>query len=394
MRITALVFALSATLAACAPHQLSTSTLASLRATSTVAHSTSTPTPKPSPTHIPTQTPTATPTAQGGAAHFLAFVENDNLPANGSFYTMTVDGSDQRLFIDGSLIEAEFLFREGEHGSALISENASRFAFVTCRRGTCEPTTSRILLFDEDLSHTAALPFPGRISNVDWSPDGSGLIVQVSPGNSVGPSGYSTYVVDTSLDSFGTIFNFGKTPLAFWSSDSQHIYFISNEKLQVSDRTRSNRVPCSECRIFAYVGASSPDGQHVAVASSTNSLFILPPDLSTARTTELPIGEGSRISSIVWSPNSQGVALEVSGNSSGLVTDIIIVSASGDTISAIPMAMDYARFCGWTPDSRSIVASAAPFGGLYFIPIAANGLTPPTIAEYLGSCPIFLEDRS
>jgi Tol biopolymer transport system component len=333
-------------------------------------------------TPAPTATDTPVPTPVGGSGKLMLVVDHE-------IKVINPGGIDEEIMISRQEFEQRFPLLPGYvYRYSIISPDAQKIIVAVCRyRGfsRCMDYTIRLSTIDGSQSSIIASNSGVPV----WSPDSKKILIEA------GRTGRQVFSAD---EHFGAFVDLPGASTAFWSYDSQLIYYYDKGWYTVKpDGTDIQALKCDICKMgsepSSYAVAQSPDGQRIALGLSDGTLVITNPDLTDFKFATL----GSYVNNVHWSPDSSSLVVDTSSGSGG--SDISILAADGSIIQKLqkPDGIEFVNICGWSPDSRLItyIALRDSGGDLYLQSLGAE--EPILLASFQpgeSTCPIWLTGQS
>ena len=341
-------------------------------------------------TSIPTETPTLAPTATitpvptpiGGSGKLMIVVDHQ-------IKVIDLAGSDEKITVPRPEFEERFPIPASFAYRLLnLSPDGQKILVATCRyRGFSACLDYRLYLSMVDGSRTSIIASNSGVPV--WSPDSKKILIQA------GETGRQVFSAD---EDFGTFVDLPSASAAFWSYDSQLIYFYDKGWYTVkNDGTDKQELKCDICKmaageLSAYAVAQSPDGQKIALGMIDGTVVITDPDLMHFKFASL----GHYVENVHWSPDSTKLSVDI--RSGPDKSDITIIGADGTILEQLPKpeGLKFVNTCSWSPDSQSLnyIALRDSGGDVYFQSLDAN--KPICLASFqIGedSCSVWLTGK-
>ena len=291
----------------------------------------------PSETNVPTQTPIPLPPG------ILMMFDNNELrgiyPGTPGVKSLMPADEFARVFPTQGLLYA-FL---------RVSPDGTKALVILCadqRGGYCQ---NRSILYIGTVDGTHVVKFENKFKGglIKWAPTSDQVLIQWSPADE------KKQIISAREDTFGQVTELPSSSAAFWSYDGKKVYYYNSGFFVVNNDGSGNA--SLQCDLCAFAGSptafavqQSPDGEHLAVGYIDGTIIVASPDLSYLKMGQL----GAYISRVLWSPDSQKVAVDV--NTSTTQSDVFVVGLDARVIAQLPRP-DVAKYmltCSWSPDSR------------------------------------------
>ena len=317
-------------------------------------------TPSPTATHTPTPTPTVTPTAVGGGSGQLLYINDFGI------YRIDIGSPEPQVVVSPEEMKnaldvrhaynEEFMWAAG----AGISPDGAKFWMAICLEDSIRCRKYRLFLGDINLSRveTVQIGQTPDIRFVKWAPDSQALLVGTIINNTLERNGAPLFVVQAAGETFGEVSRLPDATQAFWSANSQQIYYArySDWSLINKDGSGQTQLDCADCASLSFSlwsGEQSPGGR-IAVGDNDGVVLIADADFSNSRLMQFDTTSFD----LLWSPDETRIARSRARPRPFLgIAGVSVI----DVESGLPKPVDpgfetdTVMLCGWSPDNHRLL---------------------------------------